>query len=221
MLAKRFKGKINIQRPRAPHYERARVIATTMPSFKEEPTTRNCFQKSVFQLQVEQENPYNRIIAREVLNWFNQSKMVAFFHLNSINADDFFNARVALHKQNMQLKVYGKKIIKMAVEGTAFEAVIPLFDSNHCIVFSSEEQVSKLLRTTKKVPQMVLMAGIVQNRLLSRNELTEFANLPDLTTARAQLVATMNMAGGKIVEDLEAHSKNLVNILDVHAKGDQ
>ncbi|KAL5285913.1 hypothetical protein ACFFRR_007534 [Megaselia abdita] len=192
-----------------------------MPFYKEQPKTLTCFQKSKHQLEVEQENPYNRIIAREVLNWLNHSKMVAIFHLNSINSDDFFNARVALHKQNMQLKVYGKKIISMAVEGTKFETIEPLFDSNHCIVFSSEEQVSKLLRLTKKVPQMVLMAGIVQNRLLSRNEFTDFASLPDLTTARAQLVGTLNMAGGKIVEDLEAHSKNLVNILDIHAKGDQ
>lgn len=196
------------------------MIATTMPIIKELPKTSTCFQKSQRQLEVEQENPYNRIIAKEVLNWLNHSKMVAIFHLNSINSDDFFSARVALHKQNMQLKDYGKKIIRMAVEGTKFEAIEPLFDSNHCIVFSSEEQVSKLLRLTKKFPQMVLMAGIVQNRLLSRNEFIGFANLPDLTTARAQLVATMNLAGGKIVEDLEAHSKNLVNILDVHAKGE-
>lgn len=107
----------------------------------------------------------------------------------------------------------------MAVEGTKYEAIVPLFDSNHCIVFSSEEQVGKLLRTVRKFPQMILMAGIVQNRLLSRNEFNDFASLPDLTTARGQLVATLNLAGGKIVEDLEAHSKNLVNILDVHAKG--
>lgn len=219
-MAKRYRGKINIQRPRAPHYERARVIAATNPIIKEKPKTSTCFQKTKYQLEVEQENPYNRIVAREVLNWLNHSKMTAIFHLNSINSDDFFDARVALHKQNMQLKDYGKKIVNMAVEGTKFEAIVPLFDSHHCIVFSPEEQVSKLLRLTKKFPQMVLMAGIVQNRLLSRNEFIEFANLPDLTTARAQLVATMNMAGGKIVEDLEAHSKNLVNILDVHAKGD-
>lgn len=191
----------------------------TTPILKEEPITNNCFQK--FQFQEKQENPYNKIIAKEVLNWFNHSKMTAIFHMNSIHSDDIFSARVALHRQNMQLKDYGKKIIQMAVGGTKFEAVIPLFDSNHCIVFSSTEQVSKLLKLTKKFPQMVLMAGIVQNRLMSRNELVQYANLPDLTTARAQLVATMNMAGSKIVEDLEAHSKNLVNILDVHAKGDQ
>lgn len=34
LVSKRFRGKINIQRPRAPHYERARVLAVTQPAYK-------------------------------------------------------------------------------------------------------------------------------------------------------------------------------------------
>ncbi|KAM7354270.1 mitochondrial ribosomal protein L10 [Cochliomyia hominivorax] len=213
----RYRGKINIQRPKQPHYERARVIAVTTPRYPEPPKTSTCFEKRTRNVI---ENPYNDIIAREVRNWLDHSKMVAIFHLNSIKSDDFFDIRVQLHKQNMQLKMYGPKIVRKAVEGTRYEAILPLFESQQCIVFSPEQKVSQLLKVTRKVPQMLLLAGIVDNTLLSRNEFMNYAQLPSLQLAQAELVQTLNMAASNLVQNLEAHQNNFVNILDVYAKSE-
>lgn len=165
-----------------------------------------------------QENPYNDIIAREVRNWLDQSKMVAIFHINSIKSDEFFDVRVQLHKQGMQLKQYGQKIVRKAVQGTRHEAILPLFESEQCIVFAQHQKVNLLLKITRKVPQMLLMAGIVDNTLLSRNEFMQYAQLPGLEAAQAELVHTLNTAASSVVQNLEAHQNNLVNILDVYAK---
>lgn len=218
----RFRGKINIQRPRQPHYERARVIAVTQPIYPEKQKTMDCFKKRsdlhLSAIKQPEENPYNKIIAREVLNWLNHSKMVGIYHINSISSDDLFKIRVQLHKENMHLKSYGKNIIKLAVEDTKYEAILPLFDSNHCIIFSPNQQVAKLLKLTKKVTQMILIGGIVENTLMSRNQFIEYSKLPDLQTMRSQFVNVLNMASGQLVNNLEAHQKALVNILDVYAK---
>ncbi|XP_065355782.1 large ribosomal subunit protein uL10m [Calliphora vicina] len=213
----RYRGKINIQRPKQPHYERARVIAVTTPRYPEPPKTSTCFEKRTRNVV---ENPYNDIIAREVRNWLDHSKMVAIFHLNSIKSDDFFDVRVQLHKQNMQLKMYGTKIMRKAVEDSRFEAILPLFESQQCIVFSPEQKVSQLLRVTRKMPQMLLLAGIVDNTLLSRNEFMNYAQLPGLQSAQAELVHTLNTAASTLVQNLEAHQNNFVNVLDVYAKGE-
>ncbi|XP_061398157.1 large ribosomal subunit protein uL10m-like [Musca vetustissima] len=213
----RFRAKINIQRPRQPHYERARVIAVTTPQYPEPPKVSNCFEKKS---RTVQENPYNDIIAREVYNWLSNSKMVGIFHINSIKSDDYFDARVLLHKQNMQLKQYGQKIVRKAVEGNRFEAILPLFDAQTCLVFSPEPKVAQLLKITRKIPQMLLIAGIVDDTLLSRNEFMQYAQLPGLKSAQAELVQTLNMAGTSLVQNLEAHQKNFVNILDVYAKSE-
>ncbi|XP_073822221.1 mitochondrial ribosomal protein L10 [Musca autumnalis] len=213
----RYRAKINIQRPRQPHYERARVVAVTTPRYPEPPKTSNCFVKKSRTIQ---ENPYNDIIAREVYNWLSNSKMVGIFHINSIKSDDYFDARVLLHKQNMQLKQYGQKIVRKAVEGNRFEAILPLFDAQTCLVFSPEPKVAQLLKITRKIPQMLLIAGIVDDTLLSRNEFMQYAQLPGLQSAQAELVQTLNMAGTSLVQNLEAHQKNFVNILDVYAKSE-
>ncbi|XP_055386020.1 39S ribosomal protein L10, mitochondrial [Condylostylus longicornis] len=217
LYAKRFRGKINIQRPRQPHYERAKILAVTQPIFPKPDLKKKCFEKNVDALRV---NPYDEIIAKEVFNWLNHSKMVGIFHLNSITSDEIFKVKVALHKQNMHLKTYGKKIIGKAVVDTKYEAIYQLFNSNHCFVFSPEEKVSQLVKITRKVPQMILLAGIIQDRLLSRNEFVEYAKLPDLQAMRCELVNVLNMVGNQIITNLESHQKNLINVLDAYAKGE-
>lgn len=217
-----YRGKINIQRPRAPHYDRALFNAVTEPIVPQPTITQECYQK-----RLEKEfvgaadkviNPYEVIIAKEVKNWLDHSKLVAIFHINSINADDLFNVKVAFHKENMHFKAYGISIMKKAMLGNQYEPLLPLFNAKNCIVFSEEAKIAQLLKITKKTPELILLAGVVENRLLSTNELIDLSKLPNLTTARAQLVGVLNSVGGGLVSNLQAHQTNFCNLLDVHAK---
>lgn len=214
---KRFRGKINIQRPRKPHYDRARLIAVTNPIFREQTIEEKC-EAITIRTSVKNDNPYEKIIAREVKNWFDHSKVVAIFHLNSISQEDLFKTRVALHKYNIHHKAYGKSIMRQAVAGTQYEAILPLFNSKNCILFAPENSIKHILKVTKKVPQMILIAGILEDRLMSRNEIIEYSNMPDLQMMRAKFVSVLTSVGGGLVSNLESHQKNLVNILDTHVR---
>ena len=68
-----------------------------------------------------------------------------------------FQVNIMLKKQNMHLKQYGKKIVRMALEETKYEPVLTLYTSRNIIVFSEEPQVAKLLKLKKRMPQFVLM----------------------------------------------------------------
>lgn len=217
-----FRGKINIQKPRAPHYDRALFNAVTQPLVPRPSLTQECYQKRLekqFTGEVEKQiNPYEVIIAKEVINWLNHSKLVAVFHINSIKSDDMFNIKVAFHKENMHLRAYGKGIMEKAMIGNQYEAMLPLFSAKNCIVFSEEPKIDKLLKIIKKTPQLILLAGVVENRLLSKNELVNLSKLPNLTTARSQFVGVLNSVGSGLVSNLQAHQVNLCTLLDMHAK---
>lgn len=232
---KRFRGKINIQRPRAPHYDRALFNAVTAPVYKRPSLVEECAKRHAepqpslpanathprHALGTAPENPYERIIAREVANWFAHSKFVAIFHLNSISAEDMFAARVQFFKQNMHVKAYNRNVLQMALGETRFANVLPLFDAKSCIVFAPEPRLQQLLRIAKRTPQMVLLAGLIEERLLSRTQLTELAAMPSLDVARAQLVAVLQQAGGnQVVQHLQAHQTQLCGALDAYARGD-
>lgn len=220
---KRFRGKINIQRPRKPHYDRALFNAVTKPVYPRSKLTEECFQwhQKAAVIRTDKVNPYEQIIAKEAANWFAHSKFVAIFHVNSILADDMFKARVSLFKQNMHVKVYGRSILQQALGDTKFKAILPLFEAKNCIVFSPDQKLQQLLKIVKKIPQLTLLAGIVENRLLSKTELTNFAALPTIDVARAQLVAVLQNAGGNnIVNSLQTHQTNLCQALDAYAKSE-
>lgn len=63
----------------------------------------------------------------------------------------------------MYLKTYGIKIMNSAFIGTKYESLMPLFTSPYYLVFSPDENVDKLLKISKKTPQLVLIGKFIIN----------------------------------------------------------
>ncbi|XP_013133748.1 PREDICTED: uncharacterized protein LOC106099685 [Papilio polytes] len=221
LIARRFRGKINIQKPRKPHFERQLLIDLTKPYYGppkytlpdvvlcDNTTTEN--KKLI-------DNPFERILAKECLDWFNTSKMVVFLHLNSISMEDKTPIFAALRKNNMQLRTYGKKIVKMATTGTRYEAVNCLFNSHQNLIFGQPESADKMFKILKKAPQLVVMAAIIEDRLLSKNELVEFSKLPNIDMARSQLCGVLQSAASCLVGQLNQSQQTLVSHLEKHVE---
>lgn len=174
------------------------------------------------EVAVKEDNQYENILAREVRNWFDHSQLIGVLHVNPINGEDFFDARVAFHKDGMQLKKYGNGIMTKALVGTKFETLLPL---NRVVTFSTafvfstdHKRVDSIVKILKKFPQMHLICGVVENQLLSRNELIEYSKMASIDVARSQLVNVLNMASSQLVQNLNAHQSSLTNILDAHVR---
>lgn len=133
----------------------------------------------------------------------------------------------------MKYKIHGKEVMTAAVKGTKYEPILSLYQSHTSVAFGPDPNVQKLLKTTKKYPKVILLgkslkkfklkikfflAAIVEDRFLSRAELDRLASLPDLQTARANLVATLNAGAQNIVKQLNQHQGQLVQHLDNHSK---
>lgn len=215
----RYRGKINIQRPRPPCYEKARIIEATKPIYMDKMTNVPCIANIKKHLNgVEIENPYERLIAKEAKNWFDSSKTILFFHQNSIASEDQFNAKVAFHKNSMTYKVYSRKILSLALEGSKFEGILPFFTSHNSIVFSPHIDISPVLKIVKKIPQMILLAGIIEMRFLNKDEIIQVSKTPSLQICLSQLVQTLDSTSNNFVGGLQSHQSQLVSLLDTHSK---
>ncbi|XP_014212778.1 39S ribosomal protein L10, mitochondrial isoform X2 [Copidosoma floridanum] len=219
---KRFRAKINIQKPKKSHPARLAVEIFTKP-FISNPASNlplwercnNIRRQERQKIQIV--NPYENILAKECMNWFNSSNMTAIFHVNSITEHDKFDVAVALKKENMYLKHYQKKILKIAFPGTNYEVLMNLIQDtiseSTYFVFSPEIKTEKLYKITKKAPQFLLLAGILHGKLLSRDALLKYGQL-DLTTAQAGLVQVLRAAsGGNLNRQLTHHQSTLVTRL--------
>lgn len=218
---KRYR-KVNVQRPRKPHYARALFEAVTTPIYEKTRIIDDCRLKQESKLlgpKKEREvHPYLAILAKELREFFETSNMTLICHRNSINSFDYFNFRVALHKNDIQCKVYGKAIVNEAIKTTKYRAILPLFESSNCIIFASEPKIAETLKILRKNPRIILLGGILEDRIMSKNELVNYSKLPDLQIVRAQFAATLQTAGGQILNNLQAHQSNLCYLLDAHAK---
>lgn len=160
LIAKRYRGKINIQKPRKPHFERQLLIDLAKPVYGPPKYTLPDYvlcDRGEKRKKVEIDNPFERILARECLNWFNTSKMVVFLHVNSISMEDKTPIFASLSKNDMHLRTYGKKIVNMATKGTRYETVNSLFTSHQNIIFGQPENAAKMFKILKKAPQLVVM----------------------------------------------------------------
>lgn len=163
-------------------------------------------------------NPYEIIISREVRERFDNATIILACHLNSLKQYDWFRYQVSFHQKGATLKSYGPRIIKFAIRDTKYKEMLQLFKSKYAIVFSSENNVAELLKIFRKTPKLLLLAGIVENRLMSKNELVNYSQLPSLDIVRAQFAATLYSPGNSIVSKLQSHQSNFCSLLDVHAK---
>ncbi|XP_077297334.1 mitochondrial ribosomal protein L10 [Arctopsyche grandis] len=217
---KRFRSKIDLKRPRRPHFYKQTYLDISepkYPSFKYMPMAFQCKKLKVSKNR-DIENPFETILAKECANWFNHSKMVAFIHTNSIPSYDKFKTMVALKKENMYLRTYGKKIVSMAVTDTPFESVLKLFVSQSQIIFSEEVKAAVLSKILRKTPQFILMAAIIDGRLVSRNEFVEYSEYPSLDIMRSKLCNVLQSSGVNLVSQMTQHQSSLVNNLDEYVR---
>ncbi|XP_014480220.1 PREDICTED: 39S ribosomal protein L10, mitochondrial [Dinoponera quadriceps] len=210
---KRFRSKINIQKPRKPHYLRGLVNTFLTPYYENKNADKSlvelCNKLNKLEKKVEY-NPYERIIAREVRNWFEESKMVAICHMNSMKAEEKFEMDVPLRKANIYTKRYNKKIMLLALEDSPYAATLPLYETSFIIMFSPDLNVAPFEKIIKKFPSIILLAGILEGRLLNKNNFLKYGKL-DLTTSRMHLVQVLQNAGGNnLNQQLTQHQSTLV-----------
>ena len=156
---KRYRGKINIKKPKI--YFKKRVLNELLTPFFINPNK----DKSLEQFCIESEEkqvekplgPYDQIIAREVRNWFDNSKMVVCLHVNSIKELDVFDIKVALFKENMHYKYYGTHIINNVIKNSPYEALVPLVSERTSFVFSPAINTIKLEKIIKKSKRMFVI----------------------------------------------------------------
>lgn len=156
--SKRFRGKINIQRPRAPHFVKAKFLELTKPYFpKINPELVNVCNLKNEKTKKEIDNPFQRIIAGELRDSFFNSKLIGFFHKNSISAERIFIATNLFKKNGMILKTYGKTTLEMAVSGTQFDTVLQFYCSQNMIMLSPEPDIKKMFTIAKKFPELIFL----------------------------------------------------------------
>lgn len=216
----RYNRRVNIQRPRPPHYERARIEVLCKPIYakpleKYLPNSQKCKkteEEAIRKFRID--NPFENILARQFLELYNGSRLIAICHKNVISAEDRFNMFIRFKRDGMTIKEHGKHLQHLALKGTKYESVLHLVEVHQVTIFCKEPKVEELLKNLKKTPQIILLAAIIDGYFANVAQVDQYAKLKDISHARAQLVSVLNSAAQSIVTGLNQHQTMLVAGLD-------
>lgn len=204
--------KIKSRNPPEPHFVKKCMLEVCKPIIKKNlmPDIQTCKKLQEIEKII---HPYEQLLAKQFINEWNSSRMICFFHRNSLTKEENTLIRNMLFKQDMHLRHYNNSTVKLALQGTIYEAALNLVQSSSSYVFSAEPNVSKLLKVSKKMPQLILLAGIIDNQFLSREDLQNYSNLPSLEIMQSQICNTLMLSSTQMSTTLSHHLIELNQLL--------
>ena len=141
---------------------------------------------------------------------------------NAMNVEKMEALRNALRKNDAELKVVKNTLLGIASRDTGFSVLADHFKYPIAVVLSYKDPVAPtkaLIEFAKKNPELEIKIGVLDGKLLSKQELIALAELPSREVLLGKLVSVMAAVPTSLVTVLSAVPRSLVQVL--HAYGEK
>jgi len=127
--------------------------------------------------------------------------------------------RRQLKSAGANFKVTKNRLARLALKGTKFESLGPLFTGPTAIAFSSDPVVAAKIAVefAEKNPKLEILGGGLNELHLDVQGVQSLAKLPSLDALRGKLIGLLQAPAGKIVGVLQAPGGQLARVLNAYA----
>ncbi|XP_038049058.1 39S ribosomal protein L10, mitochondrial-like isoform X2 [Patiria miniata] len=205
---------VNTRTPRPMHITRAKLMELT--KYKKPKDNRLMAEQCSMRYRpMPEKKPMavQTFLANQCRQEMVSRSLVAAFHHEGMTQEELAIMKRRLKKVGISLKVYSNKIVREALLGTRLENMSPLLVGQNVYAVSDEPLVKELLKATKKIPKIHLLGGLVENRLMSAKQMTEFSKLPEKGVLQGELAGILSQAVGSTYSLLQRHQQALVTNL--------
>ena len=136
-----------------------------------------------------------------------ESAVVAKF--NALTVSEISNLRNEARKLGVSIKVTQNRLTKLALKGTNYEELAPLFKGVTLVAWSNDpvsaaKVVYNFAKTNDKVE---ILGGAMGKEILDVNGVNSIALLPSLDEARAKICAVLTTPAGNLARVFKAYSE--------------
>lgn len=149
-----------------------------------------------------------------------KSKSVVFAGFNAFGVKDNEALRAKLRAENSEYYVAKKTLLNRAFKDSNIEGLNARgFDGKIATIFSYEDEVApaKILgefrKDKEKADKIFFLGGILENKLISKEQVEALSQLPSKQELYAKLVGSMNAPVSGFVNVLAGNLRNLVGVL--------
>ena len=167
--------------------------------------------------------PKNKIqkgeISRDLSEKIKKSKSIVFAGFNALGVKDNENLRAQLRKENGEYYVAKKTLLNLALKENKLDINIKNFDGKIAAIFSYADEVApaKIIgnfrKDKEKEGKIFFLGGVLEGKLLSKEQVEELSKLPSKRELYARLVGTLNAPISGFVNVLAGNLRGLVTVL--------
>ncbi|MFW5833850.1 MAG: 50S ribosomal protein L10 [Pseudomonadota bacterium] len=152
---------------------------------------------------------------------FNATGVVVVAHYQGLNVAEMTDLRRKMRAQGAGFRVAKNRLVRLALDGTQFEAAGDLFTGPTAIGFSADPTAAPKVLTefAKKNDKLKIVGGGFSGTLLDAAAIKALAELPSIDELRSRLLGLLNAPAAKLLRQLQAPAQNLVGVLT--AKSEQ
>uniref|UniRef100_A0A8C7EEA1 Large ribosomal subunit protein uL10m n=1 Tax=Nothoprocta perdicaria TaxID=30464 RepID=A0A8C7EEA1_NOTPE len=161
---------------------------------------------------------YARLLRRQVAEAFRDNRMIAVCQYSPLAAEDVALARHYLRRHNIEVKFFLNEVVRPVLSQSKYRNLLPLFVGRNVVLVSPEAKAKEMLRVLKSVPQISLLGACIDDTILSRKGVENFAKLPLLEASQGQTVGALALLPSRTSSLLQRGSLLLVALLHQHLK---
>ena len=158
------------------------------------------------------------VIFNDLKEKLDQSKSVVFTSFNSLTVSDNNELREKLREQDSEYLVVKKTLLRLALDKIGFKDIdVKQFKGKIAAVFGYVDEVApaRAIADFQKEHKETLdfVGGILENKLISAEEVERLSQLPSKNELYAKLVGSINAPVSGFVNVLAGNLRGLVNVL--------
>lgn len=147
----------------------------------------------------------------------NQAKGTVLVDYRGTKVKDLNKFRRAMEKESVVTKVYKVSLLKKALQDKQINVSPINYKAPVVLAMSNEEEAlpAKLVKgLSKEIKTLNILSGIIDNKLISQQDVLALADLPGKQEMRARLAATINAPVSGFVNVLAGNIRGLLNVLN-------
>ncbi|MEN2981016.1 50S ribosomal protein L10 [Tistrella bauzanensis] len=154
---------------------------------------------------------------------FTSAGVVVVTHYRGLTVAESTRLRLGMREVGASFKVTKNTLARLALQGTAFEDITPLFNGPTAIAVSADpvaaaKAVMKFAKTNDK---LVVVGGGIIGQSLDAAGIKALADLPSLDELRGKLIGVLQAPASRIVGVLQAPGAQVARVLKAYAEKDQ
>ena len=153
-------------------------------------------------------------LVAEIKSAFEESAIVLVSRQSGMTVSEAQDLRARMRAAGAKHRVVKNRLVKIAIEGGAFEGIGDLLTGPTSISYSDDPvgPAKALSEFAKDLDKIEVLGGAMDGKALSASEVDALAKLPSLDQLRAQIIGLLNAPASKIVGVVDAPASKLARV---------